>query len=71
MDGIAIRYKSFESGNQAFPIEKVAPAGSPQQELIDDHSCIEVMTGAILPKNTDTVIKYEELLNKETPKHPF
>jgi len=61
MDGIAIDYAAFKNGQREFPITGVAPAGSAQQTLEDKRSCIEVMTGAILPNNTDTVIRYEDL----------
>ena len=61
MDGIAIRHRTFENGIKTFPIQDVAPAGSPQKTLEDANDCIEVMTGAILPKNADTVIRYEDL----------
>ena len=61
MDGIAIRHRSFENGIENFPIQEVAPAGTAQKTLMDVNSCIEVMTGAILPQKTDTVIRYEDL----------
>ena len=61
MDGIAIRYDSFEKGERTFPIEGVAAAGSPQMTMQNNSSCLEVMTGAILPNNTNTVIRYEDL----------
>lgn len=61
MDGIAIVYKSFEEGQRKFPIVGIAPAGAPQENLKDSNSCLEVMTGAVLPKGTDTVIRYEDL----------
>lgn len=61
MDGIAIEYKSFESGQRSFKLEGVAAAGSPQQKLKDSNNCLEVMTGAMLPKSTDTVIRYEDV----------
>ena len=61
MDGIAIRYRTFENGTHTFPIQEVAPAGTAQKTLSDVTACIEVMTGTILPKNTDTVIRYEDL----------
>ena len=61
MDGIALRYEIFEQGVREFEIEGIAPAGSPRQSLRDSRHCIEVMTGAILPENTDTVIRYEDL----------
>ena len=57
MDGIAIDYSSFRNGQREFPIMSIAPAGSPQQTLSDEHACIEVMTGAILPNKSDTVIR--------------
>jgi len=61
MDGIAIRYDAFEKGERTFPIEGVAAAGSPQMTMQNNSGCLEVMTGAILPNNTDTVIRYEDL----------
>jgi molybdopterin molybdotransferase len=61
MDGISISYKAFEKGQREFPIEAVAPAGTPVKRMQESGNCIEVMTGAILPGNTDTVIRYEDL----------
>ncbi len=62
MDGIAIAFESFEKGNREFTIEATAQAGKPQKTLKDRRNCIEVMTGAIMPKGADTVIRYEDLL---------
>ena len=61
MDGIAISYNSFNEINRKFQIEKIAAAGSPKVTLQDNSKCIEVMTGAVLPSGTDTVIRYEDL----------
>ncbi|MFX0558336.1 molybdopterin molybdotransferase MoeA [Maribacter sp. CXY002] len=61
-DGIAIQFKAFNQGNAKFKIEGVASAGMPQQKLINASSCLEVMTGAVVPENTDTVIMYEHLV---------
>lgn len=61
MDGIAIQYQSFEKGNRNFKIEGIAPAGAAQMTLQNGDNCLEVMTGSILPNNTDTVIRYEDL----------
>ncbi|MFT6337396.1 MAG: molybdopterin molybdotransferase [Halioglobus sp.] len=61
MDGIAIDFESLKNENQKYPIESIAPAGSPQISLVDNTKCIEVMTGAVLPSGTDTVIRYEDL----------
>lgn len=61
MDGIAIQFQSFDKGNRNFKIEGIAPAGAPQMTLQNGDNCLEVMTGSILPNNTDTVIRYEDL----------
>jgi len=61
MDGIAIRYADFKSSTRTFSIAGIAPAGKAVMELTTDHTCLEVMTGAILPKGTDTIIRYEDV----------
>ncbi|HNP19889.1 MAG TPA: molybdopterin molybdotransferase MoeA [Fulvivirga sp.] len=61
MDGVAIASKSFYSDQRNFTIEGVQMAGMPQLTLNDPSKCIEVMTGAVLPKNTDAVIRYEDV----------
>ncbi|MFS4456645.1 molybdopterin molybdotransferase MoeA [Maribacter sp. 2304DJ31-5] len=75
-DGIAIQYTAIENGVQKFAIEGVASAGMPQQELKNGNACLEVMTGAVVPSHTDTIVMYEHLsiengratLNKEVIK---
>lgn len=61
MDGIAIQSGTFETGARRYPIENIQAAGAGKQRLNDSRNCIEVMTGAILPENTDVVVPYEEL----------
>jgi molybdopterin molybdotransferase len=61
MDGIAIAFGSFEKGKNKFRIQDTQAAGQPQKSLLDPGECMEVMTGAILPAGTDTVIRYEDL----------
>ncbi len=61
MDGIALSYATFENGVRTFPVEKTVAAGDPAYALKDTASCIEIMTGTILPDETDTVIRYEDL----------
>jgi molybdopterin molybdotransferase len=60
MDGIAINYDSFRQGQQRYKIENIHAAGSPVITLGNHENCIEVMTGAVLPVNTDVVIPYEQ-----------
>lgn len=61
MDGIAINHRYFEYGVRDFKVEGIQAAGSPQQVLENAAHCYEVMTGAVLPENTDTVIRYEDV----------
>ncbi len=62
MDGIAIDVAAFNNGQRAFKIEGVQAAGSEQLTMQNPTNCIEAMTGAILPKNTNAVIQYELLI---------
>ncbi len=61
MDGIAIDSEVWKKGIRQFPIESIQAAGKQQMRLNKSDSCIEVMTGAMLPFGTDTVIRYEDL----------
>lgn len=61
MDGIAIRFEAWEGGRREFFIEETQAAGAQQKRLKDGQNCLEVMTGAVLPKDTDTVIRYEDI----------
>jgi molybdopterin molybdotransferase len=61
MDGIAIAYEAYKKGRRSFGIKGVQAAGSPQMELPSTDDCLEVMTGAILPRFADTVIQYEHV----------
>jgi len=61
MDGIAIRFAAFKQGLREFAVEGVVAAGTPQQGLRHDSGCLEVMTGAVMPRDADTVIRYEDL----------
>ena len=62
MDGIAID-SIVLSDNQkdSFLIEGIQAAGDIQKVLNNKHNCLEVMTGAILPQNTDTIVPYEDI----------
>ncbi|MFY9241547.1 MAG: molybdopterin molybdotransferase MoeA [Polaribacter sp.] len=61
MDGIVIDFSSFKNGQRSFKIEGIQAAGSEQITLINLENCIEVMTGSVLPKNANTVIRYEDV----------
>jgi len=66
MDGIAISFNDFKEDTRTFNINGVAAAGDPQKELTATHACLEVMTGSILPKGCDAVIRYEDLSIDDT-----
>jgi molybdopterin molybdotransferase len=61
MDGIAIRYESLERGIRQFRIKATQAAGEAPIDIAADDECIEIMTGAVLPPSTDTVVPYEEV----------
>ena len=61
MDGIAIQFAAFETGQRQFRVAGTQFAGQPAQTLTDEIACLEVMTGAMLPTGADTVIRYEDL----------
>jgi len=61
MDGIAIRHSVWDLGKRNFPIAATQAAGAPPVELSDLNTCIEVMTGGVLPAGCDCVIPVEEI----------
>jgi molybdopterin molybdotransferase len=61
MDGIAIAFEDFAAGRREFPIAGIGAAGVPQQTLAQSGACLEIMTGAMLPAGTDTVVRYEDV----------
>lgn len=65
MDGIAVSFERIHQGQREFIVEGIQPAGGLQKQLTHPGNCMEVMTGAVLPSGTDTVIKYEEIELRE------
>ncbi len=61
MDGIGIQFSGYESGQRTFPIAGQQFAGKAQLTLTDESTCLEVMTGAMLPIDVDTVVRYEDV----------
>ncbi|MCE2612159.1 molybdopterin molybdotransferase MoeA [Flavobacteriaceae bacterium D16] len=60
-DGITLNYSAFENGRKAFEITGVLAAGTAASVLKDQQSCMEIMTGAVVPYDADTVVMYEHL----------
>lgn len=65
MDGIAFRYEAFAGGVRQFRVLGSQFAGQPASTLTDPTGCMEVMTGAVLPLGTDTVVRYEDVQIEE------
>ncbi|AVF49037.1 molybdopterin molybdenumtransferase MoeA [Elizabethkingia anophelis] len=61
VDGIAIRFTSYEKGNRTFAIKAVQSAGEASVAIDSKDQCIEIMTGAALDSTVDTVIRYEDI----------
>ena len=59
MDGIAIQFEEWQNGSKTFAIEGLSAAGTPKATLVSGESCLEIMTGAVMPANADTVVNYE------------
>ncbi|TRZ43268.1 molybdopterin molybdotransferase MoeA [Robertkochia solimangrovi] len=60
-DGVAINYEAWSSGSQPLKSLGVIPAGSPAVSLDSDFGFYEIMTGAVVPSNADTVVMYEDV----------
>lgn len=61
MDGIAIRYADYAAGQRTFRMAGAQFAGQPQQTVAEAGTCLEAMTGAMLPTGADTVVRYEDV----------
>ncbi|SDF04409.1 molybdopterin molybdochelatase [Mucilaginibacter pineti] len=61
MDGIAINYTALQNGINTFRIKATQAAGEEPIAIDELNECIEIMTGAVLPATTDTVIRYEDV----------
>ena len=59
MDGIGIKYNSYENGQKSFKIAGTHPAGAKPPILACIESCYEVMTGSVCPEGVDCVIPVE------------
>jgi len=61
MDGIALSASAAAQNSGRLRIACTQAAGDPPQSLPDDSSCIEIMTGAILPRGCDAVVPIEQV----------
>ena len=59
MDGIAFRFADFDGGT--LTVQGLHPAGAPDPEALKPGHCWQIMTGATLPPDCDTIVPYEEV----------
>lgn len=62
MDGYAVRFSDLERG----PLKEIgtALAGKPFAGKVGEMQCVRIMTGAVIPEGTDTVV-IQEVVRKE------
>jgi molybdopterin molybdotransferase len=65
MDGIAIRHAAFAGGRREFRVVGTQAAGAAALSLGNDANCVEIMTGAALPADADTVIPVERIQRQD------
>ena len=64
VDGYAIKYNHYKSGNREFNIVGKSTAGHPYNKKNKKLDCIRILTGAIVPSGYDTVIMEEDCIIK-------
>lgn len=57
MDGIAFKH----DGRKEYALHGLHAAGSPVPRALPEGACWQIMTGAVLPPDCDTVVPYEEV----------
>src|SRR5262245_66465630 len=65
MDGIAIAFRDFAAGVRSFEVVGVQAAGA-EPLAVAAEQCVEVMTGAVLPRGADTVVPVERVQRNGT-----
>lgn len=66
MDGIAIAFRDFAAGQRSFAVRGTQAAGAEPFAVEAAAECVEVMTGAALPRGTDTVVPVERVQRSGT-----
>ena len=61
MDGIAVRYEALAGGRRQFTVQSTQHAGDPVQTLASHENAIEIMTGGVLPQDSDCIIPVERI----------
>lgn len=60
-DGVAITAGAIKHGISRLRVVGTVAAGTHPPSLQDDHHCLEIMTGAVLPPGAAAVVRYEDV----------
>ena len=66
MDGYALRHAAWTAGLRRWRVAGLQAAGTIALAVPADDACIEVMTGAALPRGADSVVPYEDAVREES-----
>jgi molybdopterin molybdotransferase len=62
MDGYAVSFANLpQQGHSELKVVGTAWAGKPFRDTVNPGSCVRIMTGAVIPDGTDTVIMQEQV----------
>ena len=61
MDGIAIDHDAWQAGRRRYRVAGTQGAGAPAMSISSPAECVEIMTGAMLPRGADTIIPVERV----------
>jgi len=66
MDGYAVRFSDLQSGGDTrLRIAGTAFAGAPYGGTLPSGACVRIMTGAVVPEGTDTIVMQEHVTVKD------
>jgi molybdopterin molybdotransferase len=66
MDGIAIAYRDWQAKETIYQVVGTQAAGAPPIKITKPCQCVEIMTGAVLPVGTDTVVPIERVRRRNS-----
>lgn len=65
MDGVALASRAVSAGRRRFKVQAIQAAGEAPTALAAENHCVEIMTGAVLPPGSDTIVPVEQLRREE------
>jgi molybdopterin molybdotransferase len=68
MDGYAVRFSDLQAGGTTLREVGTALAGKPFSGIVGKMQCVRIMTGAVIPEGTDTVVIQEVVERDEANK---